>query len=71
MTKNARVFQKRAKEKARKQKQQDKAARRLAAKERKVKVDPQAEGAPDPDIAGISLGPQPLPALWDAEPETV
>lgn len=51
---------KRQKEMARQQRQQDKRARRLEAKDR-----PDAEtarsGEEDPDIAGITPGPQPPP----------
>jgi len=66
---------KRARERARQEKQKDKAARRLEAKARKASA-PEARGGEDPDIAGIVPGPQPNP--WgdlgeddsDAEPET-
>ena len=55
---------KRQKELARKQRQQEKAARKerrhLEKKERQVDVGPDE----DPDIAGIVPGPQPLP-LFD------
>ncbi len=58
-------FTKRQKEMARQQKQQDKRARRLESKDRPpAEAPPSAEG--DPDLAGISPGPQPPPA-W-AEP---
>jgi hypothetical protein len=56
--------QKRNKEMARQQKQQDKATRRLEAKERKTNVESQV-GGKDLDIAGIQPGPQPLPEQWD------
>jgi hypothetical protein len=56
--------QKRNKEMARQQKQKDKAARRLEAKERKTEVRSQV-GGKDVDIAGIQPGPQPLPEQWD------
>jgi hypothetical protein len=56
--------QKRNKEKARQQKQKDKAARRLEAKAQKTSVDSKI-GANDLDIAGIQPGPQPLPEQWD------
>jgi hypothetical protein len=56
--------QKRNKEMARQQKQKDKAARRLEAKERKTDVGSQVDGK-DVDIAGIQPGPQPLPEQWD------
>jgi hypothetical protein len=56
--------QKRNKEKARQQKQKDKAARRLEAKAQKTDVDSKI-GAHDLGIAGIKPGPQPLPEQWD------
>lgn len=59
------TFQKRAKERARQQKQLDKAARRLEVKREKAQAEPRREGDEDPDIAGIRPGPQPLPAQWD------
>jgi hypothetical protein len=59
------TFQKRAKERARQQKQRDKAVRRLEAKHEKAQAAPRREGDEDPDIAGIRPGPQPLPAQWD------
>lgn len=57
--------QKRDKERARQQKQRDKALRRLAVKQQKNRESPHGEGGEDPDIAGIRPGPQPLPAQWD------
>lgn len=60
------TFQKRQKELARQQKQQDKAARRLEIKQRKAQSGPRATGTEDPDIAGIRPGPQPLPEQWGA-----
>jgi hypothetical protein len=59
------TFQKRAKERARQQKQRDKAVRRLEAKHEKAQAGPRREGDEDPDIAGILPGPQSLPAQWD------
>jgi hypothetical protein len=61
---------KRARERARQEKQQGKAARRLEVKARKAST-PTSQGGEDPDIAGIVPGPQPSP--WgdlDLEPET-
>jgi hypothetical protein len=55
---------KRARERARQEKQQQKAARRLEAKHRKVDR-PSAPGE-DPDLAGIVPGPQANP--WGDEP---
>jgi hypothetical protein len=57
--------QKREKERARQQKQRDKALHRLEAKQQKAQAGPRGEGGEDPDIAGIRPGPQPLPAQWD------
>lgn len=56
--------QKRDKERARQQKQQNKAARRLEAKARKTNAEPQL-GEEDLGIAGIQPGPQPLPEQWE------
>jgi hypothetical protein len=59
-------FQKREKERARQQKQRDKAVRRLEAKHKKAQAGPRREGDEDPDIAGIRPGPQPLPTQWES-----
>jgi len=69
MAKARPTFQKRAKERARQQKQRDKAVRRLEAKQQKAQAGPRGAGEEDPDIAGIRPGPQPLPAQWDLVPE--
>jgi hypothetical protein len=53
-------FAKRQKELARREKQKEKQARRLEAKERTAEPGSVPEGE-DPDIAGIQLGPQPSP----------
>ncbi|MBM4257172.1 MAG: hypothetical protein FJ147_14890 [Deltaproteobacteria bacterium] len=58
------TFQKRQRERARQQKQQDKAARRLEIKQNKTANGPRDPNAEDPDIAGIVPGPQPLPEQW-------
>ena len=58
------TFQKRQKERARQQKQRDKAARRLEVKQQKEQNATQRTGEEDPDLAGILPGPQPLPAQW-------
>ena len=63
MANNA-TFQKRQKERARQQKQRDKAARRLEMKQHKEQNAVRRTGTEDPDIAGISPGPQPLPPQW-------
>lgn len=52
------TFMKREKEKARKEKQRDKEARRHQTKASPVLIRTEDE---DPDIAGIQPGPQPLP----------
>jgi hypothetical protein len=54
------TFQKRAKEKARADRQKAKQQRRADTKERKANEPPRS-GDEDPDIAGIRPGPQPLP----------
>jgi len=58
---------KRARERARQEKAQAKAARRLEAKARKASAAPHAAGE-DPDIAGIVPGPQPSP--WGDDEES-
>ena len=55
--------QKRARERAKQERQQEKTRRREEAKVKKVNA-PTAEGE-DPDIAGIVPGPQPIP--WNDE----
>ena len=60
--------QKRARERAKQERQQEKTRRREEAKTRKANS-PRREGEEDPDIAGIIPGPQPSP--WgDDEEET-
>ena len=56
--------QKRARERAKQERQQEKTRRREEAKSRKATGPQHAEGE-DPDIAGIVPGPQPRP--WDDE----
>jgi hypothetical protein len=69
MARNARpTAAKREREKALLERRQQKAARRLDAKERKGSTRPNS-GGDDPDIAGIKLGPQP-PADWQIEDES-
>jgi hypothetical protein len=58
------TFQKREREKLLQQKQRDKEARRLEAKQRKADRVPGSIHE-DPDIAGIRPGPQPLPDQWN------
>jgi hypothetical protein len=65
MAKKSRAsFQKRHKEQARQQKQKDKAARRLEAKQRRASAASEI-GDPTLDMADIRLGPGPLPAPRD------
>ena len=52
--------QKRARERARQERQQEKLRRRDEAKVRRANT-PAAPGGEDPDIAGIVPGPQPSP----------
>ena len=59
------TFHKRQREMARQQRQQDKMARRLAAKETATGPGSAASSAEDPDIAGIIPGPQPLPPEFE------
>lgn len=63
------TFQKRQKERARQQKQRDKALRRLAVKQQKAQAGPRSGSAEERDLAGIRPGPQPLPPPWDLVPE--
>jgi hypothetical protein len=68
MARNARpTAAKREREKALHERRQQKAARRLDAKEKKGNTPDSADGG-DPDIAHIKLGPQPL-ADWQVEEE--
>jgi len=55
--------QKRARERAKQEKMQEKTRRREEVKTRKANEPPQLGGGEDPDIAGIVPGPQPSP--WD------
>ena len=64
MQKSRPTQNKRARERAKQEKQQMKAARRLEAKQRKASS-PTSGGGEDPDIAGIIPGPQPSP--WGDE----
>ena len=59
-------FAKRQKEMARQEKQKEKQARRLEAKERAAAAGEPQDGE-DPDLAGIQLGPQ--PPQDDASPD--
>jgi hypothetical protein len=68
MARNARpTAAKREREKSLLERRQQKAARRLDAKERKGTTRP--SGGADPDIDHIKLGPQP-PADWQIEDES-
>ena len=66
MQKSRPTQNKRARERARQEKQQAKAARRLESKNRKA-AQPVAADGEDPDIAGIVPGPQPSP--WGDDEE--
>jgi hypothetical protein len=55
--------QKRARERAKQERMQEKSRRREEAKSRKANEPQLAGGDEDPDIAGIIPGPQPSP--WD------
>ena len=68
MQKSRPTQNKRARERARQERQQHKQARRLENKSRKGSDSPAAPGE-DPDIAGIVPGPQPNP--WGDEAEEV
>jgi hypothetical protein len=71
VAKNSRpTSQKRAREKARIDRQKEKEARRLEAKERKAAA-PARSGDDDPDLAGMQAGPQPRPEWLEGaeEPE--
>jgi hypothetical protein len=59
--------QKRAKEKARMDRQKEKEKKRAEIRERKANAPPRS-GDEDPDIAGIRPGPQPIPD-WLREDE--
>jgi len=66
MARNARpTAAKREREKNLNERRQQKAARRRDVKEQKASAPRRGDGE-DPDIAGISLGPQPL-ADWQIE----
>jgi hypothetical protein len=60
MQKSRPTQHKRARERAKQEKQQAKAARRMEAKSRKGTSSAES-GGEDPDIAGIVPGPQPSP----------
>ena len=64
MQKSRPTQHKRARERARQEKQQMKTARRLEAKARKAAA-PARRNGEDPDIAGIVPGPQPSP--WEED----
>jgi len=57
--------QKRARERARQERQQEKLRRRDEAKVRRANTPADETAGEDPDIAGIVPGPQPRP--WDDE----
>jgi hypothetical protein len=59
--------QKRARERAKQERQQEKTRRREEAKTRRANMPQQAHTDEDPDIAGIIPGPQPNP--WGDDEE--
>jgi hypothetical protein len=59
---------KRAREKARIDRQKEKERRRAEIREKKASM-PAREGGEDPDIAGIVAGPQPRPEWFEDELE--
>ncbi|MBN2688236.1 MAG: hypothetical protein JXR85_08685 [Deltaproteobacteria bacterium] len=62
MVRKRNTFQKRQKENSRKEKREKKLALKL---EKKQNIDaPDRMAGIDPDIAGITPGPQPLPEQW-------
>ena len=69
MQKSRPTQNKRARERAKQEKQEQKAARRLEAQQRRAAQGPRGSGDEDPDIAGIVPGPQPSP--WGDEDEPV
>ncbi len=70
MAKNSKpTSQKRAREKARIDRQKEKEQRRAEARERKAASPPRESGGEDPDLAGIQPGPQPRPDWLDDEEE--
>ena len=68
MQKSRPTQNKRARERAKQEKQQQKAARRLESQQRKANQTPRSADE-DPDIAGIVPGPQPSPWGDDEEQE--
>ena len=71
MANNSRpTAQKRAREKARIERQKEKEQRRAENRERKANTPP-VPGEEDPDIAGIRPGPQQLPSEWHPLPTDV
>ena len=61
MQKSRPTQNKRARERAKQEKQQQKAARRLETKQRRAAETSVSSDGIDPDIAGIVPGPQPSP----------
>lgn len=62
------TLEKRAKERARQEKRKQKEERRASAKAQRAN-NPRKQGEEDPDIAGITPGPQPSPWGDDEELE--
>ena len=68
MQKSRPTQNKRARERARQEKQQQKAARRMEIKAQKAS-NPRSSSGEDPDIAGIVPGPQPNPWGYEDDEE--
>ena len=62
--------QKRAREKAQQERQREKVQRRAEVRERKASALPPT-GDEDPDLAGMSPGPQPPPEWLDLDSSTL
>ena len=67
MQKSRPTQNKRARERAKQEKQQQKAARRLESQQRRALQPARGASGEDPDIAGIVPGPQPSP--WGDDDE--
>jgi len=67
MAKKSPAGNKRARERAQAERNKEKEARRLERRERKANAGPRSDGE-DPDLAGLTVGPQPRPE-WLDDPE--
>jgi hypothetical protein len=61
---------KRESERAKAERQKQKAARRIEAKQQREQAGPRPKDGEDPDIAGIVPGPQPPPWGYDDEEQS-